>query len=170
MQNRRSLIRAPNPNSVSSIHPRALAPSWPPRCYASHISCCRGSRRLKTQTERVIAFYAGVREKEIASGREREKETRMGREWWGVLLPLWKLLLLLSVNLRSEIRLVTDMASRLSPSSTIDDATSTSGSSSIGYMEHTVSKLDTLAGVAIKYGVEVTNSLSRFFQPQISTL
>jgi hypothetical protein len=53
----------------------------------------------------------------------------------------------------------------------IDDATSTSGSSrSIGYMEHTVSKLDMLAGVAIKYGVEVTNSLSRFFQSQISTL
>ncbi len=63
------------------------------------------------------------------------------------------------------------MAARLSPSSSIDDATSTSGSSSsIGYMEHTVSKLDTLAGVAIKYGVEVTNSLSRFFQSQISTL
>jgi hypothetical protein len=80
-------------------------------------------------------------------------------------------LLLLSVNLRSEIRLVTDMAARLSPSSSIDDATSTSGSSSsIGYMEHTVSKLDTLAGVAIKYGVEVTNSLSRFFQSQFSTL
>jgi hypothetical protein len=53
----------------------------------------------------------------------------------------------------------------------IDDATNTSGSnSSIGYMEHTVSKLDTLAGVAIKYGVEVTNSLSCFFQSQISTL
>ncbi len=81
-------------------------------------------------------------------------------------------MLLLSVNLRSEIRLVTDMAARLSPNSSIDDATSTSGSSSssIGYMEHTVSKLDTLAGVAIKYGVEVTNSLSRFFQSQISTL
>lgn len=30
---------------------------------------------------------------------------------------------------------------------------STSGSA--GYIEHTVSKLDTLAGVAIKYGVEV---------------
>ncbi|CAK9208777.1 unnamed protein product [Sphagnum troendelagicum] len=51
------------------------------------------------------------------------------------------------------------MAARLSPSSSIDDATSTSGSSSssIGYMEHTVSKLDTLAGVAIKYGVEVAD-------------
>jgi hypothetical protein len=68
------------------------------------------------------------------------------------------------MNLRSEIRLVTDMATQLSPSSSIDDATSTSGSSSsIGYMEHMVSKLDTLAGVAIKYGVKVTNSLSRFF-------
>lgn len=41
------------------------------------------------------------------------------------------------------------MADR-SPSSS--DA-STSGSA--GHIEHTVSKLDTLAGVAIKYGVEV---------------
>ncbi len=83
----------------------------------------------------------------------------------------WKLLMLLFVNLRSEIRLVTDVATQLSPSSSIDDATSTSGSSSnIGYMEHTVSKLDTLAGVVIKYGVEVMNSLSCFFQSQISTL
>ncbi|KAH8935256.1 hypothetical protein BDL97_17G019800 [Sphagnum fallax] len=62
------------------------------------------------------------------------------------------------------------MAARLSPSSSIDDATSTSGSSSsIGYMEHTVSKLDTLAGVAIKYGVEVAdikrlNALTTDFQ------
>jgi LysM repeat protein len=64
---------------------------------------------------------------------------------------------------------VTDMAARLSPSSSIDDATSTSGSSTIGYMEHTVSKLDTLAGVAIKYGVEVAdikrlNALTTDFQ------
>jgi hypothetical protein len=56
------------------------------------------------------------------------------------------------------------MAAQLSPSSSIDDATSTSGSSSsIGYIEHTVSKLDTLAGVVIKYGVKVMNSLTRFF-------
>jgi hypothetical protein len=61
------------------------------------------------------------------------------------------------------------MAAQLSPSSSIDDATSTSGSS-IDYIEHTVSKLDTLAGVVIKYGVKVTNSLTRFFQSQISTL
>jgi hypothetical protein len=41
------------------------------------------SGRIKTQTERGIAFYAEVREKEIASEREREreKETRIGREW-----------------------------------------------------------------------------------------
>jgi hypothetical protein len=79
--------------------------------------------------------------------------------------------MLLFVNLRSEIRLVTDMAAQLLPSSSIDDATSTSGnSSSISYMEHMISKLDTLARVAIKYGVEVTNSLSHFFQSQISTL
>ncbi len=83
---------------------------------------------------------------------------------WGVLLPIWKLLLLLSVNLWSEIRLVTNMTAQLSPSSSIDDATNTSGSSSsIGYIEHTVSKLDTLAGVVIKYGVKVMNSLTRFF-------
>jgi len=84
-----------------------------------------------------------------------------------------------------------DVAIQLSPSSSTDDATSTSGSSSsIGYMEHTVSKLDmiahtiskldtiahtiskldTIAGVAIKYVVEVTNSFSCFFQSQISTL
>ncbi|CAM6013104.1 unnamed protein product [Sphagnum balticum] len=65
--------------------------------------------------------------------------------------------------------LIDNMAARLSPSSSIDDATSTSGSSSIGYMEHTVSKLDTLAGVAIKYGVEVAdikrlNALTTDFQ------
>ncbi len=83
----------------------------------------------------------------------------------------WKLLMLLFVSLRSEIRLVTDVATQLSPSSSIDDATSFSGSSSnIGYMEHTVSKLDTLARVVIKYGVKVMNSLSCFFQFQISTL
>jgi hypothetical protein len=68
------------------------------------------------------------------------------------------------VNLWSEIRLAIDMAAQLSPSSSIDDATSTLGSSSsIGYIEHTVSKLDTLVGVIIKYGVKVTNSLTRFF-------
>jgi hypothetical protein len=41
------------------------------------------SRRIKTQTERRIAFYAEVREKKIASEREREreKEMRIGREW-----------------------------------------------------------------------------------------
>jgi hypothetical protein len=41
------------------------------------------SRRIKTQTERRIAFYAEVREKEIASEREREreKEMRIRREW-----------------------------------------------------------------------------------------
>jgi hypothetical protein len=67
-------------------------------------------------------------------------------------------LLLLFVNLWSEIRLATNMAAQLSPSSSIDDATSTSGSSSsIGYIEHTVSKLDTLAGVVIKYGVKVAD-------------
>jgi hypothetical protein len=77
----------------------------------------------------------------------------------------------LSVNVRSEIRLVADVATQLSPSSNIDDATNTSSSSSnIGYMEHIVYKLDTLAGVAIKYGVEVMNSFSCFFQSQISTL
>jgi len=68
---------------------------------------------------------------------------------------------------------VIDMVVQLSPSSSIDDATSTScssSSSSIGYMEHMVSKLDTFAGVAIKYGVEVMNFLSCFFQSQISTL
>ncbi|CAK9278649.1 unnamed protein product [Sphagnum jensenii] len=49
------------------------------------------------------------------------------------------------------------MAAQLSPSSNIDDATSnsSSSSSSIGYMEHTASKLNTLSRVAIKYGVEV---------------
>ncbi len=74
------------------------------------------------------------------------------------------------MNLWSEIRLAINMAAQLSPSSSIDDATSTSGiSSSIGYIEHTVSKLDTLAGIVIKYGVKVTNSLTRFFQSQIST-
>jgi hypothetical protein len=63
------------------------------------------------------------------------------------------------------------MVAQLSPSSSINDATNTSGSNSnIGYMEHTVSKLDMLAGVAIKYGVEVMNSFSRFFQSQIFTL
>jgi hypothetical protein len=63
------------------------------------------------------------------------------------------------------------MAAQLSPSSRIDDATNTLGSSSsIGYMEHTVSKLNMLARIAIKYGVEVTNFFSRFFQSQISTL
>jgi hypothetical protein len=63
------------------------------------------------------------------------------------------------------------MAAQLSPSSSIDDGTSTSSSSSsIGYIEHMISKLDTLAGVVIKYGVKVTNSHSRFFQSQISTL
>jgi len=78
--------------------------------------------------------------------------------------------MLLSMNLQSEIHLVTDVAIQLSPSSSIDDATSTSGSSSnIGYMEHTVSKFHTLVGVAIKYGVKVMNSLSCFFQSQIST-
>ncbi|CAK9237987.1 unnamed protein product [Sphagnum troendelagicum] len=48
------------------------------------------------------------------------------------------------------------MAAQLSPSSNIDDATSnsSSSSSSIGYMEHTASKLNTLSRVAIKYGVE----------------
>ncbi len=76
------------------------------------------------------------------------------------------------MNLRSEIRLVTDMAAQFSPSLSIDDATGTSGSSSssIGYMEHTASKLNTVSGVAIKYGVEVMNFLSHFFQSQISTL
>jgi len=41
------------------------------------------SRRIKTYTERRKAFYAEVREKEIATEREREreKETRIGREW-----------------------------------------------------------------------------------------
>ncbi len=66
---------------------------------------------------------------------------------------------------------MTDMVAQLSPSSSIDDATSTSGSSSnISYMEHMVSELDTLVRVIIKYGVKVTNSLSCFFQSQISTL
>ncbi len=75
------------------------------------------------------------------------------------------------MNLQSEICLVTDMATQLSPSSSIDDATSTSSNnSSIGYIEHMVSKLETLAGVVIKYGVKVTNSLPCFFQFQISTL
>ncbi len=75
------------------------------------------------------------------------------------------------MNLWSEICLVIDMAAQLSPSSRIDDATNTLGSSSsIGYMEHTVSKLNMLARIAIKYGVEVTNFFSRFFQSQISTL
>jgi hypothetical protein len=41
------------------------------------MSYCRGSRRIKTQTEKGIAFYVEVREKE----REREKETRIRREW-----------------------------------------------------------------------------------------
>jgi hypothetical protein len=49
-----------------------------------------------------------------------------------------------------------DMAAR---SSTSNSDASTSGSSgdsrSPCYIEHKVSKLDTLAGVAIKYGVEV---------------
>jgi hypothetical protein len=45
------------------------------------------------------------------------------------------------------------MAVQFLLSSNIDDATSTSGSNSIGYTKHTVSKLDTLVGVAIKYGV-----------------
>ncbi len=58
----------PKPNFVSYIHPCALTPSWPPRYYAMHMSYCRGSRRIKTQTERGIAFYVEVREKE----RERE--------------------------------------------------------------------------------------------------
>jgi hypothetical protein len=48
-------------------------------CYATHISCCRGSRRIKTQTEKGIAFYAKVGGKEIASVREREKEMKIGR-------------------------------------------------------------------------------------------
>jgi hypothetical protein len=110
-----------------------------------------------------------VRQKEITSEREKKNEDRkiMVRG----TTSLWKLLLLLSVNLWSEIRLVTNMAAQLSPSSSIDDATNTSGSSSIiGYMEHTVSKLDTLVGVTIKYGVKVTNFFSCFFQSQISTL
>jgi hypothetical protein len=34
---------APNPNFVSYIHPRTLTPSWPPRCYAMHISCYKGA-------------------------------------------------------------------------------------------------------------------------------
>eukprot|EP01018_Ginkgo_biloba_P011723 Gb_26640 [translate_table: standard] len=37
------------------------------------------------------------------------------------------------------------------------DATSSSSSTSNNYIEHKVSKLDTLAGVAIKYGVEVSD-------------
>jgi hypothetical protein len=59
---------------------------------------------------------------------------------------------------------MTNMAAQLSPFSNIDDATNTLGSTSIiGYMEHMVSKLDMLAGVAVKYGVKVTNSFSCFF-------
>jgi hypothetical protein len=50
-------------------------------CYATHISCYRGGRRIKTQTEKGIAFYARVGGKEIAFVREKEKETRIGREW-----------------------------------------------------------------------------------------
>jgi hypothetical protein len=46
-----------------------------------------------------------------------------------------------------------------SPSSTTTATTmlsaSTSSNSGVGFIEHPVSKLDTLAGVAIKYGVEV---------------
>jgi hypothetical protein len=35
----------------------------PPHCYAMHISCCRGSRRIKTQIKRGITFYVEVRQK-----------------------------------------------------------------------------------------------------------
>ena len=39
--------------------------------------------------------------------------------------------------------------------STPSSSSSSSSPAKLGYIEHPVSKLDTLAGVAIKYGVEV---------------
>lgn len=43
------------------------------------------------------------------------------------------------------------------PSSKVlaDPSGEASTSGSVGYIDHTVTKLDTLAGVAIKYGIEV---------------
>jgi hypothetical protein len=81
MQNTRSLIRAPNPNSVCSIHPRALAPSWPPRCYATHIYCCRGSRRKKNPKRESNSFLRrGERERDRFLERERERKGNEDRK------------------------------------------------------------------------------------------
>lgn len=51
-----------------------------------------------------------------------------------------------------------DLGFSVSPSYDISSSsTSTSSATSNNYIEHTVSKMDTLAGIAIKYGVEVSD-------------
>jgi len=81
MQNRKSFIRVPNPNFISYIHPRTLAPNWTLCCYATHISCCKGSKRIKTQIEKEIAFYArGERKRLLLWKKERKIERQRQRQ------------------------------------------------------------------------------------------
>jgi hypothetical protein len=55
----------------------------------------------------------------------------------------------------------------MSPSNGRSDS---GGGNGVNYIEHQVSKLDTLAGVAIKYGVEVLFFSFRFMNFPISCL
>jgi len=50
----------------------------------------------------------------------------------------------------------------MSPLNGLQNGGGGSGGNGLTYIEHHVSKLDTLAGVAIKYGVEVIFSLCFF--------
>lgn len=51
----------------------------------------------------------------------------------------------------------------MSPSNGLQNGGGGGGGNGLSYIEHQVSKFDTLAGVAIKYGVEVISSLCFFW-------
>jgi len=50
----------------------------------------------------------------------------------------------------------------MSPSNGLQNGGGGGGGNGLSYIEHQVSKFDTLAGVAIKYGVEVMSSVLFF--------